>query len=74
MIESILAGLANPGQPQATFLALDHALQGLVGHRLFTLLLLDGEEVGAGLFDLTRQIPRVRPQTDGADALGQPRA
>jgi hypothetical protein len=45
MIETILNGLADPGQPDATFRALDAAWQDLVGHRLFTLLLLDGDEV-----------------------------
>ena len=37
--------LARPGQPGTTFAALDAAFQERVGHRLFTLLLVDGAEV-----------------------------
>lgn len=44
-VQRILAGLAAPGQPDATYRAVDEAAQELVGHRSFTLLLVDGEEV-----------------------------
>lgn len=41
----LLAALALPGQPEATYAALDRLTQDLVGHRLFTLLYVDGGEV-----------------------------
>jgi hypothetical protein len=41
----LLPVLEAPGQPDATFAALDRALKDLVGHELFTLLYVDGEEV-----------------------------
>jgi hypothetical protein len=37
--------LAEPGQPQNLFSAFDAATKRLVGHELFTLLYLDGDEV-----------------------------
>src|SRR3954465_1507553 len=37
----LLAALAGPGQPAAAFAALDRALAATVGHRLFTVLVLD---------------------------------
>jgi hypothetical protein len=37
--------LAEPGQPQVLFGALDAAARRLVGHELFTLLYVDGHEV-----------------------------
>lgn len=36
---------AAPGQPGPVFAAIDAAVQAVVGHRLFTLLLVDGAEV-----------------------------
>ena len=41
----ILAALAKYGQPNATFAALDRATKDLVGHQLFTLLYVDGDEM-----------------------------
>lgn len=38
MTDAILAAHADPGQPGATFRALDAALAGAPGHRLFTIL------------------------------------
>ena len=37
--------LAEPGQPQVLFRAFDAAAKRLVGHELFTLLYVDGQEV-----------------------------
>jgi hypothetical protein len=37
--------LAEPGQPEMLFRAFDAATKRLVGHELFTLLYLDGDEV-----------------------------
>ena len=41
----ILLGLQQPGQPDSTFQAVDRLAESLVGHRLFTLLIVDGNEV-----------------------------
>jgi len=41
----ILAALSSPGQPDATYVALDELTQLLVGHKLFTLLYVDGGDV-----------------------------
>ena len=45
MTQDPTALLARPGQPATLFAALDAAFQQRVGHRLFTLLLVDGAEV-----------------------------
>ena len=37
--------LAKPGQPETLFKAFEEATQRLVGHQLFTLLYVDGQEV-----------------------------
>lgn len=37
--------LSEPGQPERLYRALDQATAALVGHKLFTLLFVDGEEV-----------------------------
>ncbi len=39
-LEELLAGLAAPGQPDATYRALDAALRDAIGHKLFTLLVV----------------------------------
>jgi hypothetical protein len=41
----LLASLAERGQPEALFVRIDRASRGLVGHQLFTLLYVAGEEV-----------------------------
>ena len=53
----ILAGLEKPGQPEATFEAFDAAAKALVGHQLFTLLLLDGKEVARLYSSRPREYP-----------------
>lgn len=45
MIEDLMELLAEPGQPNFFFDALDAALSRRVGHRLLTLLYRDGNEV-----------------------------
>jgi GAF domain-containing protein len=45
MIEDLIELLAEPGQPNFFFDALDAALAERVGHRLLTLLYKDGDEV-----------------------------
>lgn len=44
-LASLLATLPAPGQPQTLYAALEQATRDLVGHQLFTLLYVDGEEV-----------------------------
>jgi GAF domain-containing protein len=44
-IVEILAALEQPGQPDVIFTALDRLTGSLVGHQLFTLLYVDGDEV-----------------------------
>ncbi|WP_108660180.1 GAF domain-containing protein [Acuticoccus kandeliae] len=44
-ILAILATQALPGQPEATYVALERLTHRLVGHKLFTLLYVDGDEV-----------------------------
>src|SRR5205085_7694677 len=44
-ILEILAALEKPGQPDVIFTALDGLTRSLVGHQLFTLLYVDGDDV-----------------------------
>ena len=44
-ILDILPSLADPGQPQALYRELERVTKALVGHQLFTLLYVDGDEV-----------------------------
>ena len=44
-LDRLLVTLAEPGQPDTLFRAFDEACQDLVGHKLFTLLIVDGQEV-----------------------------
>jgi hypothetical protein len=44
-ILEILTALEQPGQPDVIFTALDHVTKSVVGHQLFTLLTVDGDEV-----------------------------
>ncbi len=41
----LAASLAAPGQPQTLFAALERETAALVGHKLFTLLFVDGADV-----------------------------
>lgn len=43
--ETLLPLLAQPGQPEALYRALEEETRRRVGHKLFTLLYADGEEV-----------------------------
>ena len=43
--DDLASTLRLPGQPQALFQALDRLTNDVVGHRLFTLLVVDGSEV-----------------------------
>src|SRR3954470_6656249 len=42
---NILTALERPGQPDITFEAVDRLANSLVGHQLFTLLAVEGDEV-----------------------------
>lgn len=44
-LATLTARLAAPGQPETLFRAMDEITRDLVGHRLFTLLYVDGQEV-----------------------------
>jgi hypothetical protein len=44
-LPNLLAALAEPGQPEHLYKALEQATAALVGHKLFTLLYVDGQEV-----------------------------
>jgi hypothetical protein len=44
-LDRLAATLAAPGQPDALYRELEAATRALVGHRLFTLLYVDGDEV-----------------------------
>jgi transcriptional regulator with GAF, ATPase, and Fis domain len=44
-IANCAAALQAPGQPIPTYTAIERATRALVGHRLFTLLVVDGDEV-----------------------------
>lgn len=44
-LEACRAAAARPGQPGPLHAAIDASVQRLVGHRLFTLLVVDGDEV-----------------------------
>lgn len=44
-LAALAATLAAPGQPETTYKALDAATKQMVGHKLFTLLYVDGGDV-----------------------------
>ncbi|MFM8678368.1 MAG: GAF domain-containing protein [Alphaproteobacteria bacterium] len=44
-LERLLAAIAEPGQPLRIYQAMEEATRARVGHRLFTLLYVDGAEV-----------------------------
>ena len=44
-LDTLAQTLTKPGQPETLYRALEQATKALVGHRLFTLLYVDGEEV-----------------------------
>ena len=44
-ILEILSALQQPGQPEIIFTAIDRLTKSVVGHQLFTLLIVDGDEV-----------------------------
>ena len=44
-LDACATALHAPGQPASIYGAVDAALQRLVGHKLFTLLVVDGDEV-----------------------------
>ena len=53
-----------PSQPQAVFAAVDHALAGEIGHRLFTILSGPGQRRGhAAVFEPCPTPTRGRQQT-----------
>jgi GAF domain-containing protein len=53
----LLPILAESGQPETLYRALDAALKELVGHRLFTLLYADGQEVARVYSNRPKEYP-----------------
>ena len=53
----ILADMAKSGQPDVTFKAIDALAQKLVGHQLFTLLVVDGNEVSRVYSNRPKEYP-----------------
>jgi GAF domain-containing protein len=43
-LHAVARAVAGPGQPEATFRALDHAMGAVIGHKLFTVLLRHAAE------------------------------
>jgi hypothetical protein len=44
-VADLLTVLGQPGQPNSLYAALDRATKAIAGHRLFTLLYVDGDDV-----------------------------
>src|SRR5262249_56162338 len=57
--ETCLAALRQPGPPEPLFQAIDRALKGTVGHKLFTLLYVapDGKRVKRLYTNMPREYP-----------------
>ncbi len=55
--DELASALALPGQPQAFFQALDGLVAQRVGHQLFTLMVVDGEEVARVYSNRPEQYP-----------------
>lgn len=53
----LLAVLAEPGQPDTIFAAIEKATKAAVGHSLFTLLYVDGEEVARVYSNRPKEYP-----------------
>lgn len=73
-LDGLAAILASSGQPETLYRALDDATQALVGHRLFTLLYVDGDEVARVYSSHPGQYPvsgrkRMGPTPWGAHVL-----
>lgn len=63
--------LAEPGQPATLYRALEEATRSLVGHRLFTLLYVDGQDVARVWSSHPAQYPVTGRKTMGATPWGK---
>lgn len=73
-LDRLVAALVSPGQPETLYRALDEEARALVGHRLFTLLYVDGDEVARVYSSHPAQYPvsgrkRMGPTPWGAHVL-----
>jgi GAF domain-containing protein len=67
----LAASLAAPGQPQTLFAALERETQALVGHKLFTLLFVDGADVARIYSNRPGEYPVSGRKTMGATPWGK---
>ena len=67
---TILSSLAQTGQPQATFAAIDAIIQERIGHKQFTLLVLDGDEIERVYSTTPREYPVSGRKTMGPTPWG----
>lgn len=70
-LHAVLARLAEPGQPAPVYAAIERETQRLVGHRLFTLLYADGQDVARVYSSHPDAYPVTGRKTMGATAWGQ---
>ncbi len=67
----LLPLLAQPDQPHALYRALDATLAAAVGHRLFTLLYVDGDEMGRVYSNRPQEYPTARRKPMGPTPWGR---
>jgi hypothetical protein len=67
----LLATLAEPGQPTRLYQALEKATAVLVGHRLFTLLYVDGQDVARVYSNRPTEYPVSGRKTMGETEWGK---
>lgn len=70
-LQELIEHLAEPGQPQTLYRALEQATQALVGHRLFTLLYVDGADVARVWSSHPKDYPTTGRKTMGATPWGK---
>lgn len=70
-LQELLAHLAEPGQPYPIYRAMEAATQALVGHRLFTLLYVDGQDVARVWSSHLEAYPVTGRKTMGATPWGK---
>ncbi|MCZ0732639.1 GAF domain-containing protein [Phreatobacter sp. AB_2022a] len=68
---SLLATLAEAGQPERLYKALEEATRSLVGHKLFTLLYVDGQDVARVYSSRPAEYPISGRKTMGETPWGE---
>ncbi|WP_454856279.1 GAF domain-containing protein [Rhizobium binxianense] len=71
MLQSLLPLLAEPGQPDRLYEALDRELADKVGHKLLTLLYVDGGEVARVYSNMPEAYPVFGRKPMGATPWGE---